>query len=69
MPVDMLDEFSANRFLPESLCQSPLEDLGANGRWPTLVNGRDDVLKFAEIFLPDASTAIVDPSPFRVIVE
>ena len=37
MPVDMLDEFSASRFLPESLRQSPLEDLGGNGRWPTPV--------------------------------
>jgi len=67
MPVDMLDEFSASSFLPESLRQSPLEDLGANRRWPTPVNGRDDVLEFAEVFLPDASTAIVDPGPFRVI--
>jgi len=32
------------------------------------VNGRDDVLEFAEVFLPNASTAIVDPGLFRVIV-
>ena len=46
---------------------SLLEDL-VERRWPIPVNGRDDVLEFAEVFLPDASTAIVDPGPFRVIV-
>jgi len=50
MPVDMLDEFSASSFLPKGLRQSPLEDLGADGRWPTTLNGRDDVLEFAEVF-------------------
>jgi hypothetical protein len=30
--------------------------------------GRDDVFELAEVFLPDASTAIVNPLPFGVIV-
>ena len=68
MPVDMLNEFGAGGFLPEGLRQSPLEDLGGNGRWPSAVNGRDDVFELAEIFLPDASTAIVDAGPLGVIV-
>jgi hypothetical protein len=41
------------------------QDLGANRRWPTPVNGHDDVLEFAEVFLPDALTAIVDPAHFE----
>jgi hypothetical protein len=68
MPVDVPDEPSTRGFLPEGLGQSPLEDLGVNGSWPGSLAGRDDIFQLAEVFLPDASTALVDPLPFGVIV-
>ena len=60
MSVDVLNEPSTRGLLPEGLRQSPLEHLGANWSRPGPLNGRDDVFQLAQVFLPDAATAIVD---------
>ncbi len=68
MAVDEIDESGTLGFLPEGLGQSPLEDLGIDRHRSSPLDGRDDVFQFAEVFLPDASAAVVDASPLGVIV-
>ena len=68
MLVDVLDEPSTHGFSPEGLRQSPLEHLGANGRWTGPLDSRDDVIQFIEILLRDALTAVVDTCPLGATV-
>ena len=63
MAVNVPNEPSMRGFLPEGLRQSPLEHLGANGSWPSPLAGRGDIFELAQVFLRDASTALVDPLP------
>jgi hypothetical protein len=68
MAVNVPNEPSMRGFLPEGLRQSPLEHLGANWSRPGPLAGRNNIFQLAEIFLPDASTAVVNACPMGVIV-
>src|SRR5258707_13776331 len=44
------------------------EDFSVFWRWPVAFDGVEDVLGFAEVLLPKASTSATHPAPFGVIV-
>ncbi len=66
--VDETDELKVAGFLPEGLRQAPVKDFGTRWGWSTGVDGADNIVEFAKIFLPNAAAFALDPGPVGVII-
>ena len=66
--IDFVDDLGQATFFGQGFAQSEVKDLGVFRRWPSALNGVEDIVEFAEVLLPQASTSSSDPPPFGVVV-
>jgi len=66
--IDFVDDLGQATFFGQGFAQSEVKDLGVFRRWPSALNGVEDIVWFAEVLLPQASTSSPDPTPFGVVV-
>lgn len=68
VPIDVGDDVGPLTCLPQSRGEAEAEDFGAWGSRSSSLDGVEDIVGFAQVFLPQASRFAVDPAPFRVVV-
>src|SRR4029077_4038950 len=66
--IDVGDDVGPLTFLPQRRGEAEAEDFGALGAWSLSLDGAEDIVGFAEVFLPQASRFAVDAAPFGVVV-
>ena len=66
--IDLVDDFGQATFLGQGFAQSEVKDFGVFRRRAAALDGVEDIARFAEVFLPKASTSAADPGPLRVVV-
>ena len=68
VPVDVTAKVGPLTFLPARRGQANVEDFCAWRSRATALDRVEDILRFAQICLPQAPTFAIDPAPFRVVV-
>src|SRR5882724_6497134 len=68
VPIDVGDDVGPLTCLPQSRGEAEAEDFGALRARSSSLDGVEDIVGFAQVFLPQASRFAVDPAPFGVVV-
>jgi hypothetical protein len=68
VPIDVGDDVGPLTGLPQRRGEAEAEDFGAVGSRASSLDGVEDIVGFAQVFLPQASRCAVDPAPFRGVV-
>src|SRR5216683_2016950 len=68
VPVDVTDNVGPLTFLPERRGQAKVEDFCVLRSRATALDRVEDILRFAQVFLPQAPTFAIDQAPFGVVV-
>src|SRR5712691_234817 len=61
--IDFVDDLSAATLVGQGFAQPEVEDFGVGWRGSAAFDSVEDVLGFAKVLLPQASTSAADPGP------
>ena len=68
VPIDVGDEVGALTFLPQRSGEAEAKDFGALRSRSLSLDSVEDIVGFAEVFLPQTARFAVDTAPFGVVV-